>query len=154
MTKKAGCLITAERMYVIELHTLKEIASTCRVSERTLIEWKKQGNWDKKRDETVAVETAFHVRLMKFAAAIMDKIEIDLKNEDMEVATGRLYSLNSILEKLPKTKLFDESIAAEKKTVISEELPPHIANDPVVRTAYRTLAKRFAELGYNQGESN
>ena len=44
-------LANAERFYVIERMTEKEVAQQVGVHERTIRRWKKEHNWDVKKDQ-------------------------------------------------------------------------------------------------------
>jgi len=113
MAKKAQYFNEAERLYVVEQCTIAEIASRLRLGEKTVRNWKDEGDWETKRLQYVRSKQTFHEELYEFARKLMNSI-----NEDMEagekVETGRLYTLTRLLPMLVKVKDY-EDVATKKE---------------------------------------
>ena len=113
MAKKAQYFNEAERLYVVEQCIIAEIASRLRLGEKTVRNWKDEGDWETKRLQYVRSKQTFHEELYEFARKLMNSI-----NEDMEagekVETGRLYTLTRLLPMLVKVKDY-EDVATKKE---------------------------------------
>lgn len=59
MTKSEILLANAERFYVIERMTEKEVAQQVGVHERTIRRWKKEYNWETKKDQYFQTTSLF-----------------------------------------------------------------------------------------------
>lgn len=112
--KKHLYFAEAERLYVVEQHTLAEIASSQDVSERTLSSWKAEGDWETKRANFLKSKQGFHEELYELARTIMRKINEDLA-ENKEVSASRLYTLKSLLPQLTKVKDYEAAVHKDRE---------------------------------------
>lgn len=83
-------LANAERFYVIERMTEKEVAQQVGVHERTIRRWKKEHNWDVKKDQYFQTASLFHKEMYNFARKLMISIEYDLDNGN-EINSSRIH---------------------------------------------------------------
>ena len=60
MVKNEIILANAERFYVLDRMTVKEVAEQIGVNERTVRRWKKEHNWDVKKDQYYSTTSLFH----------------------------------------------------------------------------------------------
>jgi len=113
MAKKAQYFNEAERLYVVEQCTIAEIASRLRLAEKTVRNWKDEGDWETKRLQYVRSKQSFHEELYEFARKLMQSIKEDMEAGE-KVETGRLYTLTRLLPMLVKVKDY-EDVAAKKE---------------------------------------
>lgn len=117
MAKSEILLANAERFYVIERMTEKEVAQQVGVHERTIRRWKKEYNWETKKDQYFQTTSLFHKEMYNFARKLMASIEYDLDNGN-EVNSSRMYTFTKILPLITKIKDYEENV---KKDAISKE---------------------------------
>lgn len=92
----------AEQMY-LKGSTVSEISLELGIAKRTLFYWKKQYDWDKKRQESMYDKSQFKEDLQKFAQKLMDKIANSNKTNS-QISQAEYYSLVNILNFLPELK--------------------------------------------------
>ena len=109
----------AEQMYLKGL-TVNEISLELGIAKRTLFYWKKQYDWDKKRQEAMYDKTQFKEDLQKFAKKLMEKIANSNKTNN-QINQAEYYSLVNILNFLPGLK---ENNTQNETPQIKTELSP------------------------------
>lgn len=109
----------AEQMYLKGL-TVSEISLKLGIAKRTLFYWKKQYDWDKKRNELIYDKSQFKEDLQKFAQKLMDKIANSNKTNS-QISQAEYYSLVNILNFLPELK---ENNNQNETPQIKTELAP------------------------------
>lgn len=109
----------AEQMYLKGL-TVSEISLELGIAKRTLFYWKKQYDWDKKRQEAMYDKTMFKEDLQKFAQKLMEKIANSNKTNS-QISQAEYYSLVNILNFLPELK---ENNTQNETPQIKTELSP------------------------------
>ena len=116
-------LANAERFYVIERMTDKEVAQQVGVHERTIRRWKKEHNWDVKKDQYFQTASLFHKEMYNFARKLMISIEYDLDNGN-EINSSRMYTFTKILPLITKIKDYEEHIKNDSNAKIPEGITP------------------------------
>lgn len=116
-------LANAERFYVIERMTEKEVAQQVGVHERTIRRWKKEHNWDVKKDQYFQTASLFHKEMYNFARKLMISIEYDLDNGN-EINSSRMYTFAKILPLITKIKDYEDNIKNDSNTKIPEGITP------------------------------
>ena len=109
----------AEQMY-LKGSTVSKISLELGIAKRTLFYWKKQYDWDKKRQEAMYDKTLFKEDLQKFAQKLMDKIANSNKSNS-QISQAEYYSLVNILNFLPELK---ENNTQNETHQIKTELSP------------------------------
>lgn len=109
----------AEQMY-LKGSTVSEISLELGIAKRTLFYWKKQYDWDKKRQESMYDKSQFKEDLQKFAQKLMDKIANSNKTNS-QISQAEYYSLVNILNFLPELK---ENNTQNETPQIKTELSP------------------------------
>ena len=109
----------AEQMY-LKGSTVSEISLDLGIAKRTLFYWKKQYDWDKKRQESMCDKYQFKEDLQKFAQKLMDKIANSNKTNS-QISQAEYYSLVNILNLLPDLK---ENNTQTETPQIKAELSP------------------------------
>ena len=116
-------LANAERFYVIERMTETEVAQQVGVHERTIRRWKKEHNWDVKKDQYFQTASLFHKEMYNFARKLMISIEYDLDNGN-EVNSSRMYTFAKILPLITKIKDYEDNIKNDSNAKIPEGITP------------------------------
>ena len=109
----------AEQMYLKGL-SVSEISLQLGTAKRTLFYWKKQYDWDRKRQEAMYDKTLFKEDLQKFAQKLMGKIANSNKTNS-QISQAEYYSLVNILNFLPELK---ENNTQTETPQIKTELSP------------------------------
>ena len=109
----------AEQMYLKGL-TVSEISLELGIAKRTLFYWKKQYDWDKKRQEAMYDKTQFKEDLQKFAQKLMARIA-NSKQQEIQISQAEYYSLVNILKLFPELK---ELEIPNKTSQVKKELSP------------------------------
>ncbi len=107
MAKKQLYFGDAERLYVIERMTIKEIALSLDISEKTARLWKEEGDWEAKRRQYLLSKESFHEELYEFARKLMRGIKEDMEAGN-KVDAGRLYTLTRMLPLITKVKDYED----------------------------------------------
>ena len=116
-------LANAELFYVIERMTEKEVAQQVGVHERTIRRWKKEHNWDVKKDQYFQTASLFHKEMYNFARKLMISIEYDLDNGN-EINSSRMYTFAKILPLITKIKDYEDNIKNDSNAKIPEGITP------------------------------
>ena len=116
-------LANAERFYVIERMTEKEVAQQVGVHERTIRRWKKEHNWDVKKDQYFQTASLFHKEMYNFARKLMISIEYALDNGN-EINSSRMYTFAKILPLITKIKDYEDNIKNDSNAKIPEGITP------------------------------
>ena len=114
MTKKQKYLEPAEKLYVEEQLTLREIADKLPVSYSTLRVWKDKEGWEQKKKELLLAEGAFHKELYGLGRTLSKKIQESLEAGE-DVAPSRFYALGRIMDIVDKTHKYEQKIIDVEK---------------------------------------
>ncbi len=109
----------AEQMYLKGL-SVSEISLQLGIAKRTLFYWKKQYDWDKKRQEAMYDKTQFKEDLQKFAQKLMNRISSS-KQQEIQISQAEYYSLVNILKLFPELK---ELETPNETPQVKKELSP------------------------------
>lgn len=127
MSKKDLFSADAERMYVVEQHSLDRIASDLGLNIKTVFAWKQEGNWDDKRLEFIKGKQMFHEELYLFARKLMHSIQTDI-DEGRKTDNGQLYTFTRMLPLITKIKEYEDKTVTkevgnnERKNLTVDEL--------------------------------
>lgn len=102
----------AERLYIVEQMTIEEVAEKIKVNEKTVRNWKSEGNWDVQRQKYIQSKQMFHEDLYNFARKLMTSIETAIENGE-KVDPGRMFAFTKMLPMITKIKEY-EDIAVKK----------------------------------------
>lgn len=116
MAKKGVYAEQAQQYYVFQQMTLAEIADRLPVSERSLSDWKQDGNWDEKRAQHLETKRLFHEELYSLGLALVRQVKTDL-DAGKTISPTRLNFLTRVTGSLTKAKEYEEAkTAAETET--------------------------------------
>ncbi len=114
--KKQNYFVEAERLYVVEGMNLDDIAARINISTRSLSDWKKEGEWERKKAALLAQKNAFHEELYDFSRVLLRRIKTDIENGD-DPSTGQLYTLTNLLSSIGKVKIYEDQKESEKPKI-------------------------------------
>ncbi len=120
MAKKAIYEITASQYYIELQMSIAQIARRLNVSEKTLHEWKKQGEWDKKRNCFLKSQYSCNQSLYELLNLITKKALDDYKTQGIVPDQKTLYFIMNMSDKLSKLKQFESQTAQEKIEELNE----------------------------------
>ncbi len=103
---------TAQRMYVEDLMTFESIAASIDVSERTVRNWAKEGNWDLKRKKFMKFQENLQDDAREIASLLAQKIKEQLA-DGQEPANHLLFSFTRIANSLLKIREYEKTVATE-----------------------------------------
>lgn len=138
MAKKHLYYDQAEQLYVVEQLTLREIADRLPVSERTIGDWSREGNWDDKRRQHIESRRMFHEELYSLGRKLIKAVNDDL-DAGQEVSHRRLNSIARIVPLLLKAKEYEEVVREHKK---EEDEAPDTNTDRVIDLVNQILGIR------------
>ena len=99
----------AERFYIVEQMTIEEIAAKLKVNEKTVRNWKCEGNWDAQKQQFVQSKQMFHEDLYNFARKLMATIEESFEKGE-KVDPGRMYAFMKMLPMITKVKEYEDIV--------------------------------------------
>ena len=118
--KKALLFDKAEKLYVEDLLTFEAIADRLDCSERTVRNWAKEGNWEKKRERHSSFQESLHQDAQDIALLLGQKIKEQL-GEGIEPSSHIMHSFARISTSLLKIRDYERSIEAEGQDQDSAE---------------------------------
>lgn len=111
--------ILAEKYFVEEQLPISRIADKLGLTDKTLHDWKKKGNWEEKRKEFLASQYTCYSALQELVMHLSkDALQKIKSGEVPEAAT--LNFISKMSEKLPKIKALDDYIVNEKMSENNE----------------------------------
>ncbi len=123
MANSEVIIANAERFYVIDRMTEKEVASQVGVNERTVRRWKKKFDWETKKNQYYQTTSLFHKEMYNFARKLMTSIEYDLDNGN-EVNSSRMYTFTKMLPLIVKIKDYEDNIKKGAKESEQQGITP------------------------------
>jgi len=121
MAKKQTYYAIAEKTYVEQHIPISGIAKRLDITEKTLGDWKKEGNWDAKKSQLLQSQQSCNAELYELVRKMTKKISEDYA-KDITPDAGTLYFLKGMIDKLPKLKAYEESnIVKEQENKASTE---------------------------------
>lgn len=118
MAKKQIYYTEAERLYVVEQMTFSEIASRLNLAEKTIRNWKQEGDWETKRLEYLKEKRQFHEELYHFARKLAKSIENDM-DTGKKIDPGRMYAFTRLLPLIYRVKEYEDVVnkAEDKENI-------------------------------------
>lgn len=113
MGKKQAYYATAEKLYIEDRIPLSGISSRLGITEKTLRDWKKEGDWEKKKIQLLKIQNSCNVELHKLVMNLTQKVNDDIAS-GVAPDAGTLYTIKSLASTLPKLKSYEDSILQEE----------------------------------------
>lgn len=125
MNSKKYLINEAERLYIYDYHSVEEIAQKLNLNRKTVMAWKEQCDWDKKRKDYLKSKQSFHEELYEFARKLMKDISVDLDNGE-KVDPGRMYAFCRVIPMFVKVKDYEDIISKKNNQNKSKGLTPDL----------------------------
>jgi uncharacterized protein YjcR len=113
MAKKQAYFAQAEKLFVENGIPMSGISKTLDISEKTLREWKKEGDWDRKRLQFLKNQNSCNTELYELLRKLTQKVNEDIDNGAMPEA-GILYTIKALAGSLPKIKVYEDQNIQEQ----------------------------------------
>lgn len=120
MAKKQAYYAEAEKLYIENAIPLSGIAKQLEITEKTLREWKTEGNWEEKRKNFIKTKNSCNVELHKMIANLAGQVNQNLK-EGMPVDPQMLYGINQLAATMLKLKAYEDNVVKEEAAKINTE---------------------------------
>ena len=125
MNSKKYLFNEAERLFTYEFRTVDDIASRLNINRKTVMKWKDDGDWEKKRKDFLKSKQSFHEELYEFARKLMKDISIDMDNGE-KVDPGRMYAFCRLIPMFTKVKDYEENMSKKDETKQPKGLTPEL----------------------------
>lgn len=120
MAKKETYFLDAEKMYVEERIPISGIAIRLGVSEKTLRDWKAEGDWENKKKNYLKTQNSCNIEIYKLVLKLTKKVNEDIDQGIMPEAS-LLYTIKSLSSTLPKIKSYEDSKIQEETDTKDEK---------------------------------
>lgn len=117
MAKKEQYYVLAEKYYVEEQTPISGIAQKLNITEKTLHNWRKNGNWEDKRTKFLRSQCNCYASLYELVHKMTSKITDEFEAEGKMPDGSALYFISKMMDKLPKLKKFENEMITEKLNV-------------------------------------
>lgn len=105
--------ILAEKYYVEDQLPISTIARKLNLTDKTLHDWKKKGNWEDKKRDYLASQCSCNKNLYELVRLLTDKAISDIRTDGVYPDAAALNFISKMADKLPKIKTFEENIVNE-----------------------------------------
>lgn len=105
--------ILAEKYYVEDQLPISTIARKLNLTDKTLHDWKKKGNWEDKKRDYLASQCSCNKNLYELVRLLTDKAVSDIRTEGIYPDSAALNFISKMADKLPKIKTFEENVVNE-----------------------------------------
>jgi transposase len=114
----------AERLFIQDHCTVEEIAVRLRISEKTVRNWKAEGNWDTKREQHDRSVKSFHEELYMLGIKMLKRINEDV-DAGLEISKSRWYAFFQLMPSLYKVKQYEDVVKkAEAQHKLEDDITP------------------------------
>lgn len=130
MAKRDDHYKAAKELYVTDMLTYEQIAERLPVSDRTLREWGKSGQWAEQRESVADVEDLrgkSHEKLHKLMDRLLDKAIKNIEEGD-QPNQGQLNFIRSMAPALVRLQTYEESAQPDPTAPVAEK-PKQLSED-------------------------
>lgn len=113
--------ILAEQYFVEEQLPISAIAKKLHLTDKTLHEWKKNGNWENKRKDYLTSQCSCNKALYELVRLLTDKAVTDIRQNGTYPDSAALNFIGKMADKLPKIKNFEENEVNELINKLSDK---------------------------------
>lgn len=93
---------------------MEEIANRLHLNRKTVMAWKEEYDWEKRRSDFLKSKKCFHEELYEFARKLMKDISSDIDSGE-KVDASRMYTFCKILPLFAKVKDYEDVVAKKDK---------------------------------------
>ena len=126
--------ILAEKYYVEDQLPISTIGKKLNLTDKTLHDWKKKGNWEDKRRDYLTSQCSCNKNLYELVRLLTDKAVNEIRTTGTYPDPAALNFIGKMADKLPKIKMFEENVVNElmnkspEDSEKSEDMKLKIAN--------------------------
>ena len=121
MGKKEQYFCLAEKMFVEEQKPVSAIAKALNITNKTLGDWKKEGDWENKRKQFLGSQYACYSGLYELLNKVTAKAIEEFKETGEIPERSTMDFISKMIDKLPKLKNFEAREINEKLEATLEE---------------------------------
>lgn len=107
--------LLASQYFIENQMSVAQISKRLTISEKTLFNWKKEGNWDDKRTRYLKSQYSTNQTLYELLHLVAEKAVDDFKQEGIMPDQKTLYFIMNMAGKLKDLKAFEQQTAEEKE---------------------------------------
>lgn len=142
MAKKEQYGKLAEQYYVESNMPISGIAKRLNITEKTLHEWKRADEWDKKRCNFLHSRYSCYSSLYELVGLMAKDAIEQYKTEGTLPEAKQLYFLKDMVDKLPKMKSFENNLAEEEIAKTTETKNNDFSNNAeIVRKIFNAMTE-------------
>lgn len=105
--------ILAEKYYVEDQLSISAIGKKLNLTDKTLHDWKKKGNWEDKRRDYLTSQCSCNKNLYELVRLLTDKAVNEIRTTGTYPDPAALNFISKMADKLPKIKTFEENVVNE-----------------------------------------
>lgn len=142
MAKKELYGKLAEQYYVENNMPISGIAKKLSITEKTLHEWKREGEWDKKRSTFLHSCYSCYSSLYELVTLMANDAINQYKTEGTLPEAKQLYFLKDMVVKLPKMKSFENNLVEEEIAKNTEDKKSDFNNNAeIVKKIFNAMTE-------------
>ena len=104
----------AEKYYVEEQLPVSKIVKKLNLTDKTLHDWRKKGDWDNKREAFLKSQFNCYANLYQLANLVINKAVETAQSTGELPDSSTLNFIKAMADKLPKLKSLESEMALEK----------------------------------------
>lgn len=108
-----------------EFMSSEQIAERLRLNRKTVMSWKDEYAWEKRRADFLKSKQCFHEELYEFARKLMKDITADMEAGE-KVDPGRMYAFCRVIPMFTKVKDYEDIVSKKEKKDTPRGLTPDI----------------------------
>lgn len=108
-----------------EFMSSEQIAERLRLNRKTVMSWKDEYDWEKRRADFLKSKQCFHEELYEFARKLMKDITADMEAGE-KVDPGRMYAFCRVIPMFTKVKDYEDIVSKKEKKETPRGLTPDI----------------------------
>lgn len=139
MSKKEQYGMLAGQYYIESNMPISGIAKRLNINEKTLHNWKKEGEWDKKRAAFLHSKYSCHSALYELVNLLVKNAIEKYRTEGTLPEAKELYFIKDMADKLPKMKNFENNLAEEQIQESTEEKTASVDTADIVKKIFDAM---------------
>lgn len=141
MAKSPEILILATQYYVECQMSVAQIAKRLNVSEKTLHTWKKENDWQDKRNRFLKSMYSTNQSLYELLHLVSQKAIDDYKTDGTMPDQKTLYFIMGMTDRLPKLKMYEKQEIQEKVEELnsSDTVNNNVKTEDVLTNIFKAM---------------
>lgn len=139
MAKKEQFFHLAEQYYIESNMPIAGIAKKLNLTEKTLHAWKKEGDWENKRNAFLKSQFSCYSSLYNLVGLLAEKALTNFKETGTMPTSKEVYALTAMIDKLPSMKNFENGLANEAIAETSEPKAKTFDNADIVKKIFDAM---------------